>query len=43
MINTVLDVAMSAVLVCACGVIVLDLIKDMVVVIKKTIDEVKGK
>ena len=43
MINTVLDVAMSAVLVCACGVIVLDLIKDMVIVIKKTIDEVKGK
>lgn len=43
MINTVLDVAMSAVLVCACGVIVLDLIKDMVIVIKKTVDEVKGK
>lgn len=42
MLNTVMEVAMSAVLVAACGVIVVDLLKDIVITIKKTLDEVKG-
>lgn len=43
MLDTILDVAMSAVLACACGVIITDLLRDIVINIKKTIDEVKGK
>lgn len=42
MVETVLDIATSVVLVCACGVIVTDLLRDVVVNIKKTIVEIKG-
>ena len=42
MLDTVMEVAMSAVLIAACGVIVVDLLKDIVITVKKTLDEVKG-
>ena len=43
MLDTVLEIAMSAVLACACMVIISDLLRDVVINVKKTIDEVKGK
>ena len=43
MLDTVLEIAMSAVLACACLVIISDLLRDVVINVKKTIDEVKGK
>jgi hypothetical protein len=43
MLDMVLDVAMSAVLIAACGVIVVDLLRDVVITVKKTLDEVKKK
>ena len=43
MLDTVLEIAMSAVLVCACLEIVSGLLRDVAVNVKRTIDEMKGK
>ena len=39
MLDTALDIAFSAVLTCACGVIIMDLIKDILLTIKSIWDE----
>lgn len=50
MFNVVREFVMSAILVAAgaiivaeCGIVVVDLLKDIIITIKKTFDEVKGK
>jgi hypothetical protein len=43
MLDMVMEIATSAVLISACGVIVVDLLRDIVVAIKHTVDEVKRK